>query len=179
MAEPRFEILEIVQIGDQPRLAASGLTGQRGAITQIREHPGPRFRYSVRSLVDDDDGIGGLYAEEDLLPTGERASPALFALPGGFRIREIVQVSATYEVPEVAGRTGVVDGTYTGEGGIGIRIEEFDESVTVDPRLLTPTGDRLPAPQAGRAASSIQVSADGQIRGQTTYTVVDEVSRHL
>jgi hypothetical protein len=168
-----------VQIGDRPRLAAAGLTGQRGAITQIREHPGTRFRYSVRSLVDDDDEIGGLYSEEDLLPTGERASPARFALPGGFRIREIVQVSATYEDPEIAGRTGVLDGTHTGEGGIGVRIEELDESIIVHPRFLTPTGDRLPAPHVGRAASSTQLSVHGQIRGQASYVIVDEIGRQL
>ncbi|GEM_PF-5686982 len=179
MTEPRFKILDIVQIGDHPTLAAAGLTGQHGAIDQIREHPGPHFHYSVRSLVDDDDEIGGLYSEENLLPTGDRASTDRFALPGGFRVREIVQVSADCEVPQVAGRTGVVDGTYTGDGGVGIRIEELDDSVIVQPRFLTPTGDRLPAPEAGRAGFSTQVTVDGQIRGQTTYIIVDDVDRYL
>jgi hypothetical protein len=179
MREPRFKIFDIVQIGDHPRLAAAGLSGQRGAITQIREYPGPQFRYRVRSLANDDDEVGGLYDEENLLPTGEQVSRDLFGLPGGFRIGDIVQLSSTYEDPQIAGRTGVIDGTYTDEGGIGARIEELGESVIVQPLVLTPTGERLPMPGAGRAASSTQVSIDGQVKGQTTYIIVDEVDRYL
>lgn len=179
MAEPLFRILDIVQIGDPPVLVKAGLSGQRGTVTQIREHPGPRFRYCVRSLVDDDEAVPGLYEEEDLLPTGERASTDLFALPGGFRIREIVQVSATCDNAEVAGRLGVVDGGYTGEGGLGIWIEEIGETVVVQPRFLTATGDRMPAPSIRRHARSTQVSVDGQVTGHSSYTVVDDVERYL
>lgn len=41
--------------------ASHGLAGQAGCITQIREYPGPLFRYSVRGLGPaDDDEISGL-----------------------------------------------------------------------------------------------------------------------
>jgi hypothetical protein len=181
MGQHRFKILDVVQVGDHPVLAEAGLTGRRGAVTQIREYPGPRFRYSVCSLTgDDDDEVGGLYAEEDLEATAERASADLFALPGGFRVRQVVLVAAGCDDPDVAERTGVIDGSYTGDGGIGVQISDLGESVIIEPRFLTATDDRLPAPKVGpRAASSTQVSVEGRITGQTSYIVVDDVDRYL
>lgn len=171
----------MVQVGKHALLADAGLTGRRGAVTQIREYPGPHFRYSVRSLTgDDEDEVSGLYAEEDLEATGERASADLFALPGGFRLGQVVLVAAGCDDPDVAGRTGVIDGSYTGNGGIGVQIQDLGESVAIDPQFLTPTGDRLPAPEAGpRAAWSMQISTAGRITGQTSYFVVDEIDRYL
>jgi hypothetical protein len=179
MTAPRFEILDIVETRNDPRLAEAGLNGTRGVVSEIREYPGPRLRYMVRNTDEDGDVVSAIFEEEDLLRTGVRASADIFGLPGGFREREIVRVSETYADPELAGRTGVVEGGYNGDGDLGVWIEELGESVSVPPQFLTPTGDRLPAQEAGRTVVSTRVGVDGEIKGHTTFIMVDEVSRYL
>jgi hypothetical protein len=99
-----------------------------------------RFRYCVRSLTgDDDDEVACLYDEEHLQATGERAAASLFAVPRGFQDRQAVTVSAGFDHPYLAGRTGVVDGSNTGDG----------------------------------------TSVAGQIKGHTSYIVIDLIDLYL
>jgi hypothetical protein len=182
MAEPRFKILDIVRAGDHPALVRAGLAGRRGCVTQIREYPGHQFRYSVCGLDrggdDDDDDVAGIYDEEHLEGTGERASADLFALPGGLRFREVVQIPADCDQPAAAGRTGVVAG-HAGEDNLAVWFEELGEVIIVPLRFARPTGERLPPPEPGRPGESAQVSVTGQITGHASYLVVDEIGRYL
>jgi hypothetical protein len=49
MAEPKFKVLDLVRVSDEP--------GALGAITQVREYPGGRLRYCVRLLQTETDDI--------------------------------------------------------------------------------------------------------------------------
>lgn len=180
MPAPRFQILQVVQIADHPDLASHGLAGQAGCITQIREYPGPLFRYSVRGPDPaDDDEVSGLYNEQHLEPTGQTAPAELFALPGGFREGEIVWIAADCGVPEAAGRTGTVDGTYTPAGGLGIWLGDLGDSVIVAPPFVTSTGQRVPPRPVPRSGHSTRVGTGGQITGRTTYMIVDDLDQYL
>ena len=85
MGGPHVRVLDVVRIGDHPALAEQGLGGRHGAITEIRRYTDGRVRYSVGGLGHEDLDIAGLYDEENLLPTLERADAGIYRLPGPFR----------------------------------------------------------------------------------------------
>ncbi len=183
LAAPKFKVLDIVEL--RPPGAYDGC---RVAITQVREYAGPRYQYSVSGVTgieEVDDEISGRFDEEDLRSTGERApvefSAELFALPGGFRVGEIVVVHADHGDPDVAGRTGAIDGTCNGYGQVGVQFFDSDDCVLVQPWVLAATGERLPQPQPQypRTVHSTQVSVNGQITGHSAYQILDEISRYL
>jgi hypothetical protein len=184
MNEPRFAVLDVVEIGGDPALAEQGLSGRRGAIVQIRRYPDGLIRYSVGSLTDEDDGVGGLYDEEDLRDVGERVSIDRFRIPGPFREREIVVISEDCDEPKIAGRRGeILGGAYShtdsGDLELDVWVEELGEVFVVDSRSLVATGERRPLPAAGRTARSTRVSEDGDILGSTGYVNVDDIERYL
>jgi hypothetical protein len=43
--QPRFRVLDIVEVDDEP--------GWRGVVTEIRRYPDAQIRYSIRQLADD------------------------------------------------------------------------------------------------------------------------------
>lgn len=128
--------------------------------------------------------VGGIYPEACLLPTGERASAELFWLPGPFRARDVVQVAADCEFRDAAGRTAVLTDAYsedpeTGEVLLCVWIEELGETFMIAPGQLSATGARVPPERRGRVARSTAVSTDGEIRGTSTFVIIDEVHRYL
>lgn len=178
---PRFKILDIV-IRD-----ADDCAPDRGVVTEVREYPGHRFRYSIQFLTSDNNPIPGdsdeimaaMCEEAELRGTGERAPLEIFALPGGFRVREVVRISEDYPDKDLGGRTGTIAGDANSLGEIGVWVDDIGESICLYPRFLTATGDRLPAPHTGRAASSISVSVHGHVTGQSSFIVIDELYRYL
>jgi hypothetical protein len=94
--DPRFSVLDIVEIEDEPRW--------RGVVTQVTWHPDGEIKYSVRELTDDPDYMAGHYPRAWLGATGETAPAAMFALPGGFREGDVVVVAANCGDDECAGR---------------------------------------------------------------------------
>jgi hypothetical protein len=183
MGGPRFRVLDVVEIGYHPTLARQGLVGVRGAIMEIRQHADGRVRYAVGGLRDATSEVGGLYEEEDLQATGVRADAETYQLPGPFQVRDVVRISAACDQAEIAGRTGVVDGGYTGSNEIGhvlgVWIEELGEGFMVEPAFLSASGTRLPPPERGRVAHSTRVSEHGEVIGHTSYIIVDELEQYL
>ncbi len=178
MAEPRFRVLEVVEICD-PQL--TGRVGRRGAVTQVRDYGDGRFRYGL-GAVDDDLGVGGLYDEVSLRPTGQAALPDVFRVPGPFVSRELVRVSAEAGIDEISGRVGAIDGSYQEDSGelvLGVWFSELRELFVVAPRYLESTGERLPLPESGRTASSTRVDVRSTVLGHDDYVVLDEVARYL
>jgi hypothetical protein len=127
----------------------------------------------------DDDTVGGLYAEQHLESAGQTTPAELFALHRGFRHGELVRVAAGCDVPEVAGRAGIVDGTSTLEGGLGVWLDDLGDSFIVAPRFVVAAGQRLPAEPVPRTCHSARVSTSGQIAGHTTYQIVDNLEQYL
>lgn len=180
---PRFKVLDIVEIGNDPVLAAPGLSGRQAVVTQIRLYADGDVRYSVGSHTDDDE-VGGLYDEEDLHAVGERASIDRFRVPGPFRERELVVISADCDEPEIAGRRGEITSGYWAvdkheELHLGVWVKELGLLYDVEARFLTATGERLPPPAAGRPAKSTRVSEDGDVLGTTGYVIIDDIERYL
>jgi hypothetical protein len=79
-ADPRFGVLDIVEIDDEARW--------RGVVTKVTQHPDGEIRYSVRELTDDPDYMAGKYPEARLRATGETAPVgAALSRNHGSRIR--------------------------------------------------------------------------------------------
>lgn len=141
----RFQVLEIVRIGDHPHLAGQGLTRLLGCITEIREYSGPAFPYSVRGLSPPMTTKSAVcMTSRTWSPPARGASADLFALLGGLRRGEVIRVAAGCDVPEAAGQTGIIDGTYRPEGGLGTWIDDLGDSSIVAPRFVTSLSRRLP-----------------------------------
>jgi hypothetical protein len=83
--EPRFSVLDIVEIEDEQLW--------RGVVTQVIRHRDGEIKYSVRELTDNPDYMAGQYPQAWLSATGETAQAAMFALPGGFREGDVVEVA--------------------------------------------------------------------------------------
>jgi hypothetical protein len=181
--EPRFAVLDVVEIADEAFLAEQGLSGRRAVVTSIRRYDDGHYKYSVGGF-DHDPEVGGIYPEECLLPTGERASAELFWIPGPFRARDVVQVAEDYEFGDAAGRRAVLTDAYsedpeTGEVLLCVCIEEVGEAFMVAPGQLSSTGERMPPEPRGRVAHSTAVSTDGEIRGSSSFVIIDEIDHYL
>ena len=181
--EPKFAVLDVVAIGDHAAPVEQGLSGRRAVITQIRRYDEGRYVYGVGGFEDDSE-VGGLYPEEWLRATGERASPDLFAVPGPFDVRDVVQIAADSEVREAAGRRAVLTDAYTedpetGELLLCVWIDELGEVFTIAPAELSRTGERRPPRPRGRVAHSTAVGAAGEIIGASSFVIVDEIDQYL
>ena len=179
----RFAVLDVVEIGDGPVLAEQGLSGQRGVVTEIRRYDDGHYAYGVGAFEDGSD-VGGLYPEECLTATGERASPDLFRIPGPFQTREVVQIAEDCEVREAAGRRAVLTDAYsedpdTGELRLCVWIDELGTVVTIAPKELQSTGQRESPKPRGRVAHSTAVGTDGEIHGTSSFVIVDEIDHYV
>jgi hypothetical protein len=177
VSEPRFRVLEVVEISDP---ALTELVGKQGAVTQVREYGDGRFRYGLGGL-DEDSAVGGLYDEAVLRATGQSASVDLFRVPGPFAERELVRVSAEAGIEAVTGLVGEIDGSYqdSTELALGVWFAELGEAFVIAPRYLESTGERRPAAEPGRTASSTRVDVSGEVVGGDEYKIVDEIGRYL
>ncbi len=183
VADPVHAVLDVVEIAEHPVLAEQDLSGRRGVVLSIRRYPEGHYRYIIGSAIDDDDDpVLGSYDKEHLLPTGERSDVESFGSPAPFRVRDVVHVSDRCDDEKLRGLTGVLDGTYvrdTKGSAVGVQIEALDESVIIDIRHLTRTGERMPSPPLNRAATSTRVSVDGEVVGRSSYVIVDDIEQYL
>jgi hypothetical protein len=90
----------------------------------------------------------------------------------------VVRVAADCDEPLVAGRIGVVDGTVTGEGAVGVWFEDLGESLVLWPQFLTAAGERLPPPPPARVGHSTLVSTTGQVTGHASYIILDDLDHY-
>ncbi len=98
-----------------------------------------------------------------------------------FLRRQIVRVAAEYS-DEIAGREGVIDGSYAeGDDGLllGVWFEELGELFVVPPEFLTATEDRAPPPPRRRTATSTRVSEGGEVLGHDSYEIVGDIEHQL
>ena len=68
--EHRFHLLDVVRVASSEVMVSAGEAGRCGIVLQIRRYPDDTYRYSLGYMADG--GLGGLYGEEHLEPTGER-----------------------------------------------------------------------------------------------------------
>lgn len=170
--DPRFSVLDIVEIEDEPRW--------RGVVTQATWHPDGEIKYSVRELTDDPDYMAGHYPRAWLSATGETAPAAMFALPGGFREGDVVVVAANCGDDECAGKTAVVDGGSSPDGAVGVWIEDLGEGAAFLPQFLTRTGQRHLRPAfTPHEVSYASVRQDGTITGRSYYVILDDLDNYL
>lgn len=178
--DPRFSILDVVEIRSAgvPRLVE--FDGGRGVVIQTRRYGDGRYRYSVAPL-DGAFDVAMILDDQHLGAVGESAAIDVYALPGPFSLRDCVRVSASSAATQVAGRVGIVAGADERGGPIMVAVwfEDLGEIVVIDAEQLVATGDRMPAPAAGRLGASTRVSQQGAVLGQEEYVVVDELERHL
>ncbi|HVX46688.1 MAG TPA: hypothetical protein VHC49_22540 [Mycobacteriales bacterium] len=176
MTEPRFAVLDVVEI------AGAG----RGAVTSIRRYGDGSYRYSIGTVrpfpESEDDEVPGLYDEQQLQPTGERAEAERYGPIPPFRLRDVVRISPDCEVPEARGGSGYVHSAYDerpDEKPIGIWVYELEELCILDATELTRTGERLPPPPREQAAGSTRVGVDGAVLGHDDYVLVDDLEHYL
>jgi hypothetical protein len=169
---PRFRVLDIVEVDDEP--------GWRGVVTEVRRYPDAQVRYSIRQLADDLDYMAGIYPEPAVTATGERAQAEMFALPGGFREGDVVEVAAGCGDAECAGKTGVVDGSSSPDGAVGVWIEDLGVGTAFRPEFLIRTGRRHPRPAfEPREVGYTSVSVTGAITGRSHYAILDNLDNYL
>jgi hypothetical protein len=176
---PQCRVLDIVELDSE---SPAGGTG-RLVVTSVRRHADGSHRYGLAGLDDSDDQRAGLYDRDQLRPTGARADLAHFAVPGQFKHRDLVEVSAAYDDPHVAGLTGEVDGWQEPHGELPLLISvwfaEIAEVYLLPESALTATGRQARREVPGQPGSSIFVSGDGELVGQVDYVLVDDVSFYL
>jgi hypothetical protein len=171
-ADPCFGVLDIVEIDDEPRW--------RGVVTAVTRHPDRGIMYSVRQLTDDPDYMAGKYPQACLTAMGETAPAAMFALPGGWREGDMVEVAAGCGHAEYAGKTAVVDGSSSPDGAVGVWIEDLGEGAAFQPEFLIRTGKRHPRPAfTPHETSCTSVSQDGVITGRSRYVILDGLDNYL
>jgi hypothetical protein len=181
---PRFLVLDFVRMAQHPSLVADGSAGKRGVVTSIRGYDDGSFRYVVSSTEDSNiDDVAGIYDEDLLTPTGERGAPERFALPAGFRVRDVATVSIDCPETDLAGRTvEITDGHVDDETGtavLGVWCEQLGEAADLPVAFLTATGERLPPSPLGEPTGSIQVSGAGEFLGSSNYVLIDDLGHHL
>jgi hypothetical protein len=152
-------VLDIVEVTWEEPFIAMGLAGQRGAVLSIRRYPGGCYRYTLGNVPGSagvgEDGVGGIYDEEHLVPTGMRADAWRYGPIPPFRPRDVVQISLDCDVEEARGLSGYVAVPCSAESGpapIGIWVHGLEEACIIDARYLTRTGERLPTPPGGKGA---------------------------
>jgi hypothetical protein len=169
---PRFRVLDIVEVDDG--------SGWRGVVTQVRRDPDGQVRYSIRQLTGDPDYLAGIYPDQQVTATGERAPIAMFALPGGLREGDVVEVAAGCGDDECAGKTAVVDGSSSADGAVGVWIEDLGEGAAFRPEFLIRTGRRHPRPAfEPHEVWYTSVSVTGAITGGSHYVLLDNLDNYL
>jgi hypothetical protein len=177
VADPSFKILDVARVADP---SFSDVAGVEVVVTQVRVYQDGSVTYGTGSLADE--SAGGIYDEASLMPTGTVASVEDFRVPGPFLDRELVEVSGDCPDIEVRGQVGEIDGSYSGAEGallLGVWFETLHEGRVIDPRLLRSTGRRANPPRVPHHAGSKLVGEDGMVRGETTYTIVDDIAQYL
>lgn len=170
-AHPRFAVLDVVEVQESPPW--------RGVVTRVTRHPDGEIQYSVRQLTDDPDYMAGRYPEGWLRATGDTVPIEMFALPGGFRKGDVVEVAADCRDDECAGKTAVVDGSSSPDGAVGVWIADLGEGAAFLPRFLSRTGERHPQPAfTPHEVRYTSVSQDGAITGQSSYVILDNLDNH-
>jgi hypothetical protein len=180
MNEPCFAALDVVELAEHSLGAGVGAAGDHGIITEIRRYNDGRYVYSVGSFEDDAE-FAGLYPEESLRPTGQKAPIETFRMPRPFMHREIVRISNDYEYPDGAGRTGVLDwwteAPANGEVVLLVWVEDVGELFVVPPPQCTGTGQQRPHKPRGRVSRNAIKGADGE--PIDWFVVVDEIDQYL
>ncbi len=173
MPESRFAILDIVTI-----IAGEGSDrGRRGVVMQVRQYPDGKHVYGLGAMSDGE--TGGLYPEEWLEATGEQSRLEDHRGPGIHKIREVVRIGPDAPEP-IRGKLGRVDAgpANASDDQYAVWVEDMGDEWMVSERDLEPTGQRLPAPRPA-PASSLRVSESGELLGQESYIVVDQLEWHL
>ena len=160
MSRAKHHILDVVEIPSESR---------KGIIYSVRAYPDGSFRYSV-GYPDEDDGA--LFGEDQLEATGERVSPEV-VLVSPVPLRTIVRISDQCEFPEIRTMTGVVTGSNQ-DSDLFVWFEDLKESYILEIGDLFQTGERLP-PEGPRKYSSTQVSTSGEVLGEESYVVTEDV----
>ena len=180
---PRFAVLDVVEIADEPTAARLRSEGRSFVVEHIREYADGPYVYGLAILGDADTAVvGGLFDERSLHPTGDRAAVDVFRLPGPFESRELVDIAADYSERAIAGRVGVVTASVEGDPGgqqVAVWIEELGELFVLPCAAMKSRGERCPPPERGRIATTTRVSASGEVIGEVSYVVVDEIERYL
>jgi hypothetical protein len=182
---PAFQVLDIVEIAPLGPFVTSGLAGRRGAVLSVRRYPSGSHRYSVGCLPGepDYDEVPGIYSEEYLRPTGQRAEAEPYGPVPPFRLRDVVRISDDCDIEEARGHSGHISAAFDHEPNesptVGVWVDDLDEECPIDVRHLTRTGERLPAPPRERPGMSTRVSTEGEITGHSEFTVVDDIEHYL
>lgn len=156
----KHHILDVVEIPSESR---------KGIVYDVRAYSDGRFRYTVGYLDDDD---GALFSEDQLESTGKRVSPEI-VLVSPIPIRTVVRISEQCEFPEVRNMTGVVTGSNP-KSELFVWFEELKRVFILEIGDLSPTGERLP-PEGPRKYTSTQVSTSGEVLGEESYVVIEDV----
>lgn len=125
---PSFHVLQNVRIVGPRRL--------QGVVVEIRRYEDGTYKYGLASLDEEHrEDVAGLYFEDSLIAIGSDASIADFALPGPFRIRDIVRVLDSCPDEEYRGVVGeVTDADEDDSGARGRRTGPRPRSVWTDRR---------------------------------------------
>ena len=182
MAEsgPKFRVLEKVAFGSAPYFVDAGLVGRVGMVVSIRRYSDSTYTYALGSL--DDEEVGGLFDEADLVSTGTFGTAEGFGPTGPFRVREIVEVDPAYSADPIGGMRGVVDNLeadFDDNRVTSISIEGLDEEFHIPNEFLRATGERLPAVPLGVAFGSSAVTEDGHLIGTRTFVLIDDIDHYL
>lgn len=181
MEDGPLHVLNIVRLADHPQLVANGAAGRLGIVSQVRQLDDGTVRYDVKHLHHEDlDIVPGIYDPEMLVYTGETATlEQANHMPAGLHARDYVVVHTDCHIPEIAGRTVLVDGGISeddnGDPLVQVWSEELKEYFSAPPRFLTPTGERMPPPPVPRRVNSVRISRDGALLGTTTFTIVEDL----
>jgi hypothetical protein len=184
-APPAFHVLDVVEIARLGPFVTNGLAGTRGVVLSVRRYPSGSHRYSVGSLPGepDYDEVPGIYDEEQLRPTGERAEAEPYGPVPPFRLRDVVRISDDCDVEDARGCTGYVNAAYDygpdESPTVGVWVHDIEEPCQIDVRYLTRTGERLPAPPRERSGTATHVSTEGEITGHSEFISVDDIEHYL
>ena len=144
-----------------------------GAVTQVRRHKDGRIRYCVAPF--DPDGVGTLFDECDLVPTGGCSTASQFTSFGEFRTRDIVKVRGSTASAEITGKLGTVIGGSRAGGSLAVWINDLLEVWSIQPSDLESTGRREQRERSTNS-TSLQVSKAGDVLGYDDYEVLEDIA---
>lgn len=172
-----FNVFDVVRVSDTPSINPH----DKYIVISIREYPSERFRYRLSPLDPTSDLDAVLLDEEGLTGTGERSDASRFDFPGKFLTRDVAMIASDYPDVELAGHECQVDSANVVDGVIEtlVWIPDIELMAVVEEDYLTATGRREKPPLPGRIATSTRVSTGGEVLGEVSYVIVDDVESHL
>jgi hypothetical protein len=181
---PAFQVLDTVEIAPLGPFVTSGLAGKRGTVLSVRRYPSGAHRYAIGCVPGERDyDVPGIYSEEYLRPTGQRAEAEAYGPVPPFRLRDVVRISDDCDIEEARGHSGHIDSAYDHEPDesptLGVWVDDLDELCAIDVRYLTRTGERLPPPPRESSGMSKLVSTAGEVTGHTDFVIVDDIEQYL